>query len=120
MNLYAKLKELEDEIKKNGAVEFETPYKKVRKIVGVNNGEVLYEHKSGRVSAFDIDVLYADYLLLKALGHLNASSIKKFNKRYKNGNKPCNVTTFMLLMEYFFGCKFIRGAKNNQSEIIWQ
>ncbi|MBR2376941.1 MAG: hypothetical protein IKA85_08520 [Clostridia bacterium] len=119
MTLYEKIQELEKEIELKGAIVFNTPYKKIRTILGIENGKIKYSHTTGRISEFDIDLFYRDYLLLKDLGFLTSDMIKAFNKRFKNGNKPCNATTFMLLMEKFYGCKFIRGKNGEQSIIYW-
>ena len=119
MNLYAKLRELEDYLQKNGDLVFTTPYGKVRKITKIENGYIVYERDNGNTSKLDIDILHRDYFLLQDLGELTSKNLEIFNKRYRNGKKPCDRTTFMLLMEYFFGCEFIRGKKGSQSKIIW-
>ena len=119
MNLYEKLKELETTIANQGPVVFTTPYGKTRKILRIENGKVVYEHQSGRVSEFDIDLLYRDYLLLQDVGFLTADMLRAFNQKYTNGKKPCNITTFMLLMNYFYNCQYTGGKKNSPAVIIW-
>lgn len=120
MNLYVKLREMENEIKEKGEIVFKTPYGKNRAITGIDNGYICYERDKGTPDKLNIDLLYRDYLLLKDLGSLSADNLKNFNKKYKNGKEPCDITTFMLLMEYLFECTFIRGKKNAPSIITWQ
>ena len=119
MNLYAKLRELEEMIKNNGPVMFKTPYKRVRKIVAIENGYIVYERGDGQRSKMDIDILYRDYFLLQGLGVLTSDDLRAFNAHYNNGKKPCDITTFMLLMEYFYGCEFQRGRRGTPSVITW-
>lgn len=119
MNFYVKLRELEKNIKEKGEIVFTTPYDRKRAITGIDNGYVCYKRDNIKTGKTDIDLLYRDYLLLKDLGSLTADNLRNFNKKYKNGHEPCDITTFMLLMEYFFNCTFIRGKKNSQSVIIW-
>ena len=120
MNLYSKLRLLEKKIEEKEEIIFETPYKKKRKIIGINNGYIVYERDNKKTGKLNIDLLYRDYLLLRDLGSLTAENLKNFNKKYKNGKEPCDVTTFMLLMEYFFQCTFVKGKKYSQSIIIWK
>ena len=120
MNLYAKLKLMEEEIKYNGEIIFKTPYGKVRNITGIDNGYIVYKRDNGKSAKLNIDLLYRDYLLLKDVGSLTADNLRNYNKKYKNGKEPCDITTFMLLMEYFFKCDFIRGKKGCSSTVIWK
>ena len=119
MNLYQKLRAMEQYLKGGNVIVFQTPYKKVRKIVAVEDGAIVYERNNGKRDKFDIDILYADYLLLKEVKVLTATDIANYNRKFKNGNKPCNTTTFMLLMEYFYGCRFESGKSGNPSIIYW-
>lgn len=121
MTLYEKIKKLEITLSNDKTLVLDKIEGQNRIIKDVRKGNIVYTHKiGGSDSYFNIDVFYKTYLILKDLGELSSNQIRNIDISYTDKRRPCNVVTFMLLMEYFFGCKIKgNGVAHDPYIVVW-
>ena len=121
MNLYQKIRGLEDFLGKGNMLPLTQLGGQNRIVTDIKNGKIVYTHGIGATSdSFDIDLLYKSYFALLAKGAMSVKDLEKIDKNYTQNGTPCNAVTFMLLMNHFFDCKIVvQAAKGAPYVVIW-